>query len=143
MTDIGNSAFCYCHELLDVYCYAENVPNTVSTAFPSSSIADITLHVPAASIDSYRATEPWSGFGKIIPLSGTIPPSNLTLTDGEEYENNIEQEVGTLTYTRTLPTCYGIPCMYLSRYLMRICGRTMRWRISMLCIPTTTTTMAR
>ena len=109
VTYIGTNVFDYCHELLDVYCYAENVPNAESAAFPSSSIADITLHVPAASIDSYRATEPWSGFGKIIPLSGTIPPSNLTLTDGEEYENNIEQEVGTLTYTRTLPNMLWNP----------------------------------
>ncbi|MEE0118473.1 MAG: leucine-rich repeat domain-containing protein [Bacteroidaceae bacterium] len=109
VTSIGESAFGACYELLDVYCYAENVPNVSGIVFPSSSIADITLHVPAASIDSYRATEPWSGFGKIIPLSGTIPPSNLTLTDGEEYENNIEQEVGILTYTRTLPNMLWNP----------------------------------
>ena len=110
VTYIGTSAFGHCNELLDVYCYAENVPDaTDGIVFPSSSIADITLHVPAASIDSYRATEPWSGFGKIIPLSGTIPPSNLTLTDGEKYENNIEQEVGTLTYTRTLPNMLWNP----------------------------------
>jgi hypothetical protein len=31
------------------------------------------------------------------------------LTDGEEYENNIEQEVGTLTYTRTLPNMLWNP----------------------------------
>ena len=31
------------------------------------------------------------------------------MTDGEEYENNIEQEVGTLTYTRTLPNMLWNP----------------------------------
>ena len=69
VTSIGNSAFSGCSELLDVYCYAENVPSTKSSAFTSSSIADATLHVPAASIDSYKATRPWSGFGKIVALT--------------------------------------------------------------------------
>ena len=81
---IGVEAFRDCLELLDVYCYAENVPSTESDAFDGSYPEYITLHVPDASIDSYKATAPWSSFGKIIPLSGTIPPSNLTLTDGEE-----------------------------------------------------------
>ena len=109
VTSIGIRAFRDCSELLDVYCYAEKVPSTESDAFEGSYPEYITLHVPDASIDSYKATEPWSGFGKIITLSGTIPPSNLTLTDGEEYENNIEQEVGTLTYTRTLPNMLWNP----------------------------------
>ena len=29
----------------------------------------ITLHVPDASIDSYKAREPWSEFGKIVALT--------------------------------------------------------------------------
>ena len=62
-------AFHNCHELLDVYCYAENVPSTDSYAFNGSPIADATLHVPNASIDSYKATKPWSGFGNIVGLS--------------------------------------------------------------------------
>ena len=94
---IGSYAFRDCSKLLDVYCYAENVPSTESRAFEYSPIANATLHVPAASIDSYKATEPWSGFGTITSISGTV-----TLTDGEEFENNIEQGVATLTYTRTL-----------------------------------------
>ena len=70
VTSIGYDAFRDCSELLDVYCYAENVPSTLSTAFSSSPIADATLHVPNASVDSYKATAPWSGFGKIVGLSG-------------------------------------------------------------------------
>ena len=96
VTSIGGEAFSYCYELLDVYCYAENVPSTQSDAFDGSYPENATLHVPAASIDSYKATEPWRGFGTVTPLS------NITLTDGEEFENNIEQEVAILTYTRTL-----------------------------------------
>ena len=70
-------AFPNCHELLDVYCYAENVPSTNSYAFSGSPIADATLHVPAASIDSYKATAPWSGFGNIVGLSNEF---NLTVS---------------------------------------------------------------
>ena len=107
---IGDYAFAHCPELLDVYCYAENVPSTESGVFKDSYIEYANLHVPKASIDSYKATAPWSGFGTITSISGTVTPlPNLTLTDGEEYENNIEQEVGTLTYTRTLPNMLWNP----------------------------------
>ena len=66
---IGAWTFYKCYELLDVYCYAENVPSTDSNTFRYSPIADATLHVPAASVDSYKATAPWSGFGKIVALT--------------------------------------------------------------------------
>ena len=69
VTSIGDYAFSECPELLDVYCYAENVPSTSSNAFGSSTYKNATLHVPAASIDSYKATKPWSSFGKIIALT--------------------------------------------------------------------------
>ena len=103
VTSIGSEAFRDCSKLLDVYCYAENVPSTGSNAFSSSLIANATLHVPAASIDSYKVTAPWSGFGTITPLP------DLTLTDGEEFENNTEQPFSTLTYTRTLPNMLWNP----------------------------------
>jgi hypothetical protein len=67
---IGGLAFEGCSQLTDVYCYAENVPSTQSNAFSSSPIADATLHVPAASINSYEASAPWSGFGSIVALPG-------------------------------------------------------------------------
>ena len=69
VTSIGSEAFANCPELLDVYCYAEDVPSTQSNAFSSSPIADATLHAPSASINSYKATAPWSGFGNIVGLS--------------------------------------------------------------------------
>ena len=66
---IGQRAFRDCSELLDVYCYAENVPSTQSDAFEGFYLQYATLHVPAASIDSYKATAPWSRFGKIVALT--------------------------------------------------------------------------
>ena len=69
VTLIWSEAFRDCPELLDVYCYAENVPSTDSGAFIKSYPKNATLHVPDASLDSYRATAPWSWFGKIVGLT--------------------------------------------------------------------------
>ena len=68
VTSIGYYAFYYCSGLQNVYCYAENVPSTNATAFNSSNYSKATLHVPAGSIESYKNTEPWSGFGTIKAL---------------------------------------------------------------------------
>ena len=73
VTSIGWEAFANCPKLLDVYCYAENVPSTSNDAFDDSYPGNATLHVPYASIDSYTATAPWSSFGKIVGLSGEEP----------------------------------------------------------------------
>jgi hypothetical protein len=75
VTSIGDRAFASCYHPFDVYCYAENVPSTKSNAFWDSSITDATLHVPDASIESYKTTEPWSGFGNIVAL-----PNEFSLT---------------------------------------------------------------
>ncbi|MGN0062568.1 MAG: leucine-rich repeat domain-containing protein [Alloprevotella sp.] len=73
VTIIWDYAFANCSELLDVYCYAEKVPSTQSDAFDGSYPEYATLHVLDASIDSYKATAPWSSFGKIVGLSGEEP----------------------------------------------------------------------
>ena len=64
--NIYEQAFANCAELTDVYCYAENVPTTQSDAFYSSYTEYATLHVPAASVEQYKATAPWSNFGRIV-----------------------------------------------------------------------------
>ncbi len=71
--NIGSGAFRNCAELIDVYCYAENVPTTQSNAFDGSYTEYATLHVPAASVEQYKATAPWSNFGTIAATDGTIP----------------------------------------------------------------------
>ena len=70
---IGGYAFAACSEILDVYCYAEKVPSTNSNAFDDSYPEYVTLHVPDASIESYKAEAPWSSFGKIVGLSAGEP----------------------------------------------------------------------
>ena len=72
VTSIGNWAFNGCYYLKDFWCYAENVPATYSNTFAKLDISSATLHVPAASLEAYRTTAPWSGFGTIVPCDGPI-----------------------------------------------------------------------
>ena len=69
VTSIGDDAFSGCSELRDVYCHAERVPDTSDDTFYSSPTENATLHVPAASIDSYKVKSPWNRFGKIVALA--------------------------------------------------------------------------
>ena len=66
VTSIGRAAFYDCSNLIDVYCLAENVPETERYAFDGFPIASATLHVPASALDSYMTTEPWNWFGRIV-----------------------------------------------------------------------------
>jgi len=68
ITSIGHDAFYGCSNLTDVYCDANEVPEAVSSAFPYASLKSATLHVPAGSIDKYKAQSPWSRFGNIVAL---------------------------------------------------------------------------
>ena len=75
---IGRGAFYNCKELKDVYCYALNVPQTSENAFDDDNfdspyIKNATLHVPAASLEAYKQTIPWSRFGKIVALTEDDP----------------------------------------------------------------------
>lgn len=71
VTRIGMAAFHDCPCLKDVYCYAAQVPETVSEAFNNTPINDATLHVPASSIDLYKDAEPWKYFKEIVALGTT------------------------------------------------------------------------
>ena len=70
---IGFQAFADCPDLADVYCYAENVPNTVSDAFENSYIGYATLHVPSTSVNAYKSAEPWKDFKNIVATDGETP----------------------------------------------------------------------
>lgn len=82
VTSIGALAFGFC-DLTNVYCYAEQVPDTSDgTLFDYSYIEKATLHVPASSIDDYTNTAPWSGFGYIVPLTDDDPvPTGIKATN--------------------------------------------------------------
>ena len=69
VTVIGNSAFYDCSA--DVFCYATNVPNTAKDAFRAYSIQNSDLYVPASSVNSYKAKEPWKYFRSITAIEGS------------------------------------------------------------------------
>ena len=72
--DIYRYAFASCKDLTDVYCLAEKVPSTHTGAFQGSYIEYATLHVPAASINDYKAEAPWKDFKSIVSLNGEDIP---------------------------------------------------------------------
>lgn len=84
---IEKTAFSYCPELMDVYCYAVNIPATSSNVFDNSYIEYATLHVPEVAYESYRTTEPWSNFGTIKVLDGETPVVEKCATPTITYAN--------------------------------------------------------
>ena len=61
-------AFGSLSNLKNVYCQAKIVPNTSQNVFGNVNLSKVTLHVPAASISAYQATEPWKNFKEIVKL---------------------------------------------------------------------------
>jgi len=84
VTSIREYAFNHCPNLADVICYAENVPNTGYGIFNNSYIEYATLHVPLASVNAYKAVEPWKNFKSIV----NIAMHTLTyMIEGEIYKS--------------------------------------------------------
>ena len=82
VTSIEDLAFSFCSGLKEVYCYAENVPETSSSAFRNSSISSAKLYVPKASLETYKATAPWNEFGKIEELPVCATPT-IAIVNGK------------------------------------------------------------
>lgn len=89
VNSIGISAFSECKALKNVYCQAVNVPETHSSAFNNSPIENMTLYVPGESMNAYKTTAPWSGFGKFQTLTTGIEKTEtaakpmITTADGQ------------------------------------------------------------
>ena len=80
---IGNYAFAECYNLDEVYCLAENVPGTSTDAFEKSYPEYRTLYVPTSSLNAYKTTEPWSLFGTIKAISGSLENQDEGITIDE------------------------------------------------------------
>lgn len=86
MTLINKNTFQKCSQLTDVYCMPEQVREksgstglyTDPDAFADSYQEYITLHVPSASIEAYRALEPWKSFKTIVATDGDAPDNPET-----------------------------------------------------------------
>lgn len=87
---INYNAFNNCISLSDVYCFAENVPNTNTNAFKDSNLEYATLHVPVASLNYYLNAEPWKIFQtKVAIESGEIPEVQKCATPTIKFENGV------------------------------------------------------
>lgn len=95
---IGADVFSRCDNLTDVTCLPEVLtlksgkPGlfTAKNAFSNTPIENCTLHVPAASISSYKSTEPWNGFKNVVAMSEAEIPEmpkcatpTITYKDGK------------------------------------------------------------
>ena len=90
INQIGQWAFYQCSALKDFYIYAENCPTTDKDAFEETPIENATLHVPAGSVELYKQTSPWSGFGKIVALTEGDPiPTGISSILKNKIKNNI------------------------------------------------------
>lgn len=68
VTDIGFDAFTFCKQLKHVYCYATIPPNTPHGGAFTPFTNSIVLHVPAGSIEAYKADKSWNNFKKIVEI---------------------------------------------------------------------------
>ena len=81
---IDDSAFHKCTSIADMYCYAEQVPETGKDVFVESNYKKATLHVPAAAIETYKNAEQWKDFGTIIALTDDDPkPTGIQSINNE------------------------------------------------------------
>ena len=98
ITSIGERAFANIDKLTDVTIYAEAVPETDRTAFESSYIDYVTLHVPYCSVDKYKSVGPWKDFKEIVAIEGTEPVTvetcsmpTISFLDGKlEFESETD-----------------------------------------------------
>ena len=69
---IDSYAFAGCTGLTDFYCSATSVPSTDALAFSGTEVGNVTLHVPEASVNAYKAVAPWNGFKAVVDLTHGI-----------------------------------------------------------------------
>ena len=99
ISTIGFGAFSKCANLTDVYCYAENVPNTATNTFEDSYIEYATLHVPAGSKAVYEAADYWKEFKEIIEMEDPSVRTVNVATAGTLSDLMSNDDVDPLTIT--------------------------------------------
>ena len=69
VASIGDEAFAYCSSLNSVTCCTAEVPKISTSAFRGTRLSRATLHVPFQSLEDYKSTTPWSGFGTFVAMT--------------------------------------------------------------------------
>ena len=68
ITSIESWAFEACSTLTTIICKAVEVPTLGKEVFYDMPLSEVTLYVPAQSLDDYKAAEQWKDFGTILPI---------------------------------------------------------------------------
>lgn len=83
VTSFGNEGItAYCNAMTDIYYYSEEVPKITKETWSATEKTNKTLHVPASSIDAYKADDVWGRFINIVAL-----PQVTYLVDGKIYKS--------------------------------------------------------
>ena len=92
VTALGSQTFGNCASLAEMSCYAAQPPTATAASFYNTTLSSCMLHVPAAGLAAYSATAPWSSFGTIDGLLGTVSvtlavndPQRGTVTGGGTF----------------------------------------------------------
>ncbi len=91
---ISLNAFKNCMGITDVYCYAEDVPETHEDAFDVTPTGSSILHVPASAIKAYRETWPWSDFKAVIAIGASGDVDGNGETDKDDLDAIVEHIMG-------------------------------------------------
>ena len=69
LKDIASNAMSRCYDLTTITCFAATPPTVDSKTFQNTSVGNITLNVPCASLDAYKAADMWKNMGAILPFA--------------------------------------------------------------------------
>lgn len=74
VTNLGSGCFTGCNSMTDLYCNAATPPTVKSKELSNNSsfYKQAVLHVPEASVETYKATSPWSKFSEIVGITTGI-----------------------------------------------------------------------
>ena len=95
VTRIVDFAFSSCSDLTDVYCYIKDL-SCVEFAFgifSNSYLEYTTLHVPNASLETYKMKKPWSEFGKIVPLESSDDYESVSDIEIEAIKESVKFKI--------------------------------------------------
>jgi len=107
VTSIGTLCFNGCDQLKNIYCYAVNPPEISHNLTNTPPQEELTLHVPAASLEAYKAADPWSKFGNIVPIDEKTDVDEITIKEigkttwCSEYDLDFTNVEGIKAYTAT------------------------------------------
>ena len=84
--------------ITDVYCFAENVPDTHTDAFDATPTEKSTLHVPANAVEAYRKSWPWSDFKEIVAIEQEDPDAIQGVKQSDDSKTEYYDLTGRRVY---------------------------------------------